>query len=39
MPDGRRYDGKTGAALVAAGVSGVQPGRQAVLYFNPEVIQ
>ena len=39
MPDGRRYDGKTGEALVAAGVTGAQVGRQAVLFFNPEVIR
>jgi hypothetical protein len=39
MPDGMRSDGKTGEALIAAGVKNVPPGRQAVLYFNPEVIK
>jgi hypothetical protein len=39
MPDGKRTDGKTGEALVAAGIHGVPDGRQAVLYFNPGVIQ
>jgi hypothetical protein len=39
MPDGVRSDGKTGEALIAAGVKNVPPGRQAVLYFNPEVIK
>jgi len=39
MPDGVRSDGKTGEALIAAGVKNVPPGRQAVLYFNPKVIK
>jgi hypothetical protein len=39
MPDGMRSDGKAGEALVAAGVTNVPAGRQAVLYFNPEVIR
>jgi hypothetical protein len=39
MPDGMRSDGKTGEALVAAGITMVPAGRQAVLYFNPEVIK
>jgi hypothetical protein len=39
MPDGKRTDGKTGGALVAAGINGVPDGRQAVLYFNPGVIR
>ena len=39
MPDGTRSDGKTGEALTAAGIKDVPAGRQAVLYFDPEVIQ
>jgi hypothetical protein len=39
MPDGERSDGKTSDALSTAGINGVPIGRQAVLYFNPEVIQ
>ena len=38
MPDGMRSDGKTGEALIAAGIKNVPPGRQAIMYFNPEVI-
>jgi len=39
MPDGMRSDGKAGDALRAVGIENVPIGRQAVLYFNPEVIQ
>ena len=39
MPDGRRSDGKVSDALFAAGIPNVPKGRQAVLYFNPEVIR
>ncbi len=39
IPDGERSDGKTGEGLSAAGVVGVPEGRQAVLYFNLEVIR
>jgi hypothetical protein len=39
MPDGKRSDGKTSDALKIAAVNNVPGGRQAVLYFNPEVIQ
>jgi hypothetical protein len=40
MPDGRRADGKISNALNLAGIARVPPnGRQAVLYFNPEVIR
>lgn len=39
MPDGERSDGKTSDALRAAGIENVPTGRQAILYFNPEVIQ
>jgi len=39
MPDGKRSDGKTSNALELAGIADVPPGRQVVLYFNPEVIQ
>lgn len=39
MPDGERSDGKTSDALRVAGIEGVPTGRQAVLYFRPEVIQ
>lgn len=39
MPDGRRSDDKTNDALFAAGIQNVPVGRQAVLYFNPEVIR
>jgi hypothetical protein len=38
LPDGIR-PGATGEALDAVGVTRVQAGRQAVLYFNPEVIR
>jgi hypothetical protein len=39
MPDGTRSDGKTSDALSVAGIEGVPTGRQAVLYFNPEVVR
>lgn len=39
MPDGIRSDGKTGEALIAAGIKDAPVGRQAVLYFNPGVIR
>jgi hypothetical protein len=39
MPDGERSDGKTSDALRVAGIEGVPTGRQAVLYFNPNVIR
>src|SRR6266513_600889 len=39
LPDGTRADGKTSDALKAAGVENVPSGRQAVLYFNSEVIR
>jgi hypothetical protein len=39
MPDGKRTDGKTSEALKLAGIDDVPNGRQAVLYFNPRVIQ
>src|SRR5205085_10765501 len=39
MPDGRRSDGKASDALRNAGINGVPVGRQAILFFNPEVIQ
>jgi hypothetical protein len=39
MPDGMRYDGKTGDALKLAGIENVPSGRQAVLYFDSEVVQ
>jgi hypothetical protein len=39
MPDGKRHDGKTSDAPKAAGVENVPSGRQAVLYFNSEVIR
>ncbi len=39
MPDGERSDGKTSDALHAAGIENVPSGRQAILYFNPEVTQ
>jgi hypothetical protein len=39
LSEGRRSDGKTGDALKAAGIQNVPAGRQAVLYFNPKVIQ
>jgi hypothetical protein len=39
MPDGIRSDGKSSDALPAAGIQNVPRGRQAVLYFRPEVIR
>jgi hypothetical protein len=39
MPDGKRNDNKVSDALELAGVRGVTPKRQAVLYFNPEAIR
>ncbi|HEU5313191.1 MAG TPA: hypothetical protein VFU08_05140 [Candidatus Udaeobacter sp.] len=39
MPDGKRVDGKTSDALKLAGIENVPRSRQAVLYFNSEVIQ
>ena len=39
VPDGKRYDGKTEEGLAAAGVTGVQAGRQAVLYFSPGILR
>jgi hypothetical protein len=39
IPDGRRSDGKTSTALSSCGLLGIPPGRQALLYFNPEVIR
>lgn len=39
LPDGMRSDGKTGEALKAAGIKNVPAGRQAILYFNGQVIQ
>jgi len=39
LPDGARSDGKTSDALRVAGIEGVPTGRQAILYFNPEVIR
>jgi hypothetical protein len=39
MPDGSRNDGKISDALANAGIQDVPKGRQAVLYFAPEVIQ
>jgi len=39
MRDGKRSDGKTSDALRIAGIEGVPARRQAVLYFNPEVIK
>jgi hypothetical protein len=39
IPDGRRSDEKTSDALSLCGVKGIPAGRQALLYFNPEVIQ
>lgn len=38
VPDGTRSDGKTSAALKDAAIENVPDGRQALLYFNPEVI-
>jgi len=38
LPDGKRSDGKASDALKAAGVENVPNGRQAVVYFNSEVI-
>jgi hypothetical protein len=39
MPDGKRSDGKVSEALKFAGIDNVPSGRQAVLYFNSEVIR
>jgi hypothetical protein len=39
IPDGRRSDGKSSEALSLCGLKGIQAGRQALLYFNPEVIR
>jgi hypothetical protein len=39
LPDGMRSDGKTSEALKDAGVGNVAKGKQAVLYFNPGVVQ
>lgn len=39
LPDGKRSDGKTSEALKAVGIENVPAGRQAVLYFNPEVLK
>lgn len=39
MPDGRRSDGKNSDALTLLGWDGIPPGRQALLYFNPQAIQ
>ena len=40
MPDGRRADGKISNALSVAGIAQLPPnGRQAVVYFDSEVIQ
>jgi hypothetical protein len=39
MPDGQRLDGKTSDALGRAGIKNAPPGRQVVLYFDPEVIR
>jgi len=39
LADGRRFDGKTSDALRVAGIEGVPKGRQALLYFRPEVIR
>ena len=39
LPDGERANGKTSDALRAAGIENVPTGRQAILYFNPEVIR
>jgi hypothetical protein len=39
LPDGRRSDAKIGDALKAVGIENVPAGRQAILYFKPEVIQ
>lgn len=39
MPDGRRSDAKTSTALSSCGLYGIAAGRQALLYFNPEVIR
>jgi hypothetical protein len=38
IPDGRRSDDKTSDALATCGLKGLSPGRQALLYLNPEVI-
>jgi hypothetical protein len=38
MPDGRRFDGKNSEALSICGLSGIPAGRQALIYFNPDVI-
>jgi hypothetical protein len=39
MPDGKRAGGKTSDALKLVGIEDVPIGRQAVLYFNSEVIR
>jgi hypothetical protein len=39
LPDGMRSDDKTSDALQVAGIQNVPKGKQAVLYFNPEVIR
>jgi hypothetical protein len=39
MPDGKRADAKTTDALKLVGIDNVPNGRQAVLYFNSEVIR
>ena len=39
IPDGCRSDGKSSDALALCGWDGIPPGRQALLYFNPQVIQ
>jgi hypothetical protein len=39
LADGKRSDGKTSDALRLAGIENVPSGRQAVLYFNSEVIR
>jgi hypothetical protein len=39
LPDGCRRDGKKSDALKACGLPNVPPGRQAVLYFDPEATQ
>ena len=39
LPDGTRRDGKTSDALKLAGIDNVPSGKQAVLYFNSEVVR
>ncbi|HEX7516264.1 MAG TPA: hypothetical protein VF345_03145 [Chthoniobacterales bacterium] len=39
IPDGRRSDDKTSDALAMCGLKGMPPGRQALIYLNPEVIR